>query len=125
MSNKWANFLDQASQAADIDEREARIMRISSDPRPQYKEPVQKNYPQTEMHNIICVDEENANLSMPEASERGPDYEHKLGGVLASDRKEVPYGWIKKPPTGTPIESIKEQYPELYDVLVEKKVTNF
>jgi hypothetical protein len=120
----WSQMLEDTHQASDIDEREAKIARISSDPRPEYAAPVKRDYPTTELHNIICVDAENANLSMPEAEEKY-NSPHKVGGVLASDRLDVPLGWIKPPARGTSIETIKETYPSLYEALKEKKVEKF
>lgn len=50
---------------------------------------------------------------------------HKVGGVLVSDRLEVPKGWIKKPANGTSIETIKAEYPALYEVMKSKGNLNF
>lgn len=122
--DQWSQMLEETQKVSDIDEREARIMRISSDPKPEYREPVKKDYPTTELHNIICVDEENANFSMPEANDHYGS-PHKIGGVMASDRLHVPLGWIKYPPKGTPVETIKDEYPELYEKLKEQKVEKF
>lgn len=134
MSNyaDWHQALKKTEEKSDFEARqeaedkEAKIARISSDPRPEYREPVKKDYPTTEMHYILCVDEENANLSMPEAEEIYGQ-PHKLGGLLLSDRLHVPLGWIKAPPKGTPFEAIKDDYPLVYEALVErnKKVTTF
>lgn len=120
----WAQSLEEAESASDFDERQARIERISSDPKPEYSEPVKKPYRQTEMHYILCVDEENANLSMPEAMDLYGQ-PHRLGNLLITDRFETPLGWIKSPGRGVSIEVIKGEYPEVYNRLVEKKVTNF
>jgi len=123
--DEWSQMLEQTKESVDMDEREARIARISSDPKPKYQEPVQKPYPMAELHNIICFDEENGNISMPEASEQYGQ-PHKIGGVLASDRKHVPLGWIRIPPKGTSVETIKNEYPDLYEHLKEiKKLETF
>ncbi len=124
MSNEWTQSLQSAQEKSDFDERQAKIDRISSDPKPYYAPPVKKPYVTTEPHYIMVVDEEWANLSLPEAEELYNE-PHKLGNLLLSDRKEVPHGWIKTPQKGTSIDAIKDEYPGVYEVLVEKKVTNF
>lgn len=114
--------MDYEARARAVEEK---IDRISKDPAPQWAREEAKPYPTTHKHYIMCVDEEAANISMPDAATlyQSP---HKLGGILISDRLEVPEGWFKCPPQGTPITAIKDTQPELYAFLAEeKKVTNF
>jgi len=120
----WTQALKKVESVSDFDERQAKIERISADPKPQYSPPPVRSYKTTELHYIMCVDEENANLSMPEADLQY-NTPHKVGGVMVTDRFETPLGWIKSPPKGTSVDTVKDTYPELYAALVEKKVTNF
>lgn len=125
MSNDvWKKMIAEGNIDPSRESKEERTARITSDPAPKWKDEPVRNYPTVEKHYIICVDEAAANQSMPEAF---LDYgePHKVGGVLVSDRKEIPAGWIKMPPKGTPVDSIKKSYPALYDALTEKKVTVF
>lgn len=123
--DQWGEQLEQANLAADFSERAAK-RDIMSDPKAQYSPPPVRNYPTTENHRIICVDEENGNLSMPEAEELyGTDARHKIGGITVSDRLHCPMGWIVYPRAGTLIESIKDAYPELYEKYTEKKIEKF
>lgn len=104
-----------------VSPRTASILR---DPKPQWSEPKPKDYPTVEPHYIVCIDEVAANNSLPEARDRFSN-PHKVGGFLLSDRRDVPAGWIKSPTRGNPIECIQKEFPGLYEVLKEKKVTNF
>lgn len=105
-------------------EREERTNKLLSDPKPEYAPPVKKNYPTTEFHYIVCVDADFANESLPEAA-RDYGSPHKVGGILVSDRLELPMGFIQAPKKGTSIETIKDDYPELYTVMNDKKITEF
>lgn len=119
---KTTSLVDYEKRA---EEQEAKIARISKDPAPQWAKEEPKPYPTTEKHYIMCSDEEAANESLPDAKNLYGQ-PHKLGGVLISDRAELPKGWIKTPPRGTPIDVIKDSHPPLYYYLAnEKKVTNF
>ena len=104
--------------------REEKIAAISRDPKPQWAPPPVRDYATTDRHGIICVDGVLANESLPDASKIhfSP---HKVGGFLVSDRLEVPAGWIRNPAKGTPVETIREKYPELYEILTLKKVSHF
>lgn len=126
---QWLEKYKATLKKSDLSERlseskEERINRITSDPKPQWRADSVKPYPTTEKHFIIVVNEDEANASMPEADliYQTP---HKVGGVLVSDRAEVPKGWIKKPANGMSIETIKKEYPALYQVMSEKNNFNF
>jgi hypothetical protein len=121
---QWLEKYKATLKKSDLSERlneskDERIARITSDPKPQWRADAPKNYPTTEKHFIIVVDADEANASMPEADllYQTP---HKVGGVLVSDRAEIPKGWIKKPANGTSIETIKKEYPALYEVMNDK-----
>ena len=81
--NPWKAIEEQAGKMSTFDERQEKIDKISYDPKPEYAEPVKKPYPTTELHYVICVDEELANESMPEAK-LYYDMPHKLGALLVS-----------------------------------------
>lgn len=121
---QWLEKYKATLKKSDLSERlneskDERINRISSDPKPKWREDVPKSYPTTEKHYIVVVNADEANASMPEADLLYAT-PHKVGGFLISDRLEVPNGWIKKPASGTSIEEIKKDYPELYEVMKEK-----
>lgn len=121
---EWKARLEQTTKLSDYDERQAKIARISSDPKPQWSVEPTRDYPTTEKHYIICVDEEKANESLPDAAKIYGE-PHKLGGYLVSDRRELPLGWFKALPRGTSIEQIKETEPVLYNFFKEKKIETF
>lgn len=118
-------LLTKANSMSDVTEREAKTLRIMSDPAPQYSPDPIRDYPTTEKHYIMVEDEEKANASMPDAL-KIYGVSHKLGGVLISDRLNIPDGFIKMPPRGSSIEQIKDISPTLFNFLAnEKKVANF
>lgn len=126
---QWLEKYKATLKKSDLQDRmseskEERLSRITSDPKPQWRAEEPRDYPATEKHFIIVVNAEEANESMPEASLKY-NSPHKVGGVLVSDRLNVPKGWIKKPANGTSIETIKEIYPELYSIMHEKGNLNF
>lgn len=120
----WEAQLKKTQTISDFDEREARTMRIMSDPAPKWEAPVKKDYPQTELHYIMCYDELDANISMPEAAEKY-NSPHKIGGILASDRLNTPKGWFRTPRRGTPIEAIEDVFPAVFEALKAKNVSAF
>lgn len=121
---QWRARLEQTTKLSDIDERQAKIDRISSDPKPQWQPEPKRAYETTEKHYIVCVDAEKANVSLPDASTLYNE-PHKFGAFLVSDRKELPDGWFKTPPRGTSVEAIKDAQPALYTFMKEKKIENF
>lgn len=121
---EWKARLEQTTKLSDFEERQAKIERISSDPKPQWlAEPV-RDYATTEKHYVICIDEKKANESLPDASKiyGAP---HVFGRYLVSDRKELPAGWFKAPPRGTSIDTIKDEQPALFTFMQEKKLERF
>lgn len=122
--NDFEKMLEKTTSLTTYAQREERMNKLLSDPKPEYQAPAKKDYPTTELHYIIVIDEDFANESMPEAS-KVYGSPHKIGGVLVSDRLELPLGFIKQPAKGTPISVVKDDYPALYEYLVSKKVENF
>lgn len=122
---QWEARLKQTTQVSDFDERQAKIERISRDPAPQWSAEPKRDYETTEKHYIICIDEEKANESLPDAKSKYGE-PHKFGNYLVSDRLHLPDGWFKAPPRGTPIDTIEGTHPELHSFLKEvKKVDKF
>lgn len=122
---QWEARLKQTTEVSDFDKRQEKINRITKDPAPQWAADPVREYETTEKHYIVCIDETLANQSLPEAKEKYGE-PHKFGGVLVSDRKELPEGFFKSPPRGTPIDTIKDTQPALYTFLKEeKKVDRF
>lgn len=122
---EWRAKLESTTKVSDFDERQKKIERISSDPKPQWSAEPARDYPTTEKHYIICVKAEQANESLPEAKKIGEEYAHRFGAYLVSDRLELPVGWFRALPRGTSIEKIKEEQPALYEYFKEKKIEKF
>ena len=128
-------LLAQTVRAADWKERETkeeRMDRIMSDPLPKFKPEPVRDYPTTEQHYIVCVDEAKANKSMPIPKtedyldpETGKHFTHKLGNFLVSDRALCPAGWIRMPTRGSSISVIEKDYPAVFKVLKDKGVVHF
>lgn len=116
---EWEKEFDKTQAVSDIDEREAKIKRISSDPAPQWREEAPKDYPTVEKHFLFVINEREANESLPEARDKYGS-PHEIGRFLVSDRRDIPKGFAKKLKRGTPIEEIKDQYPEVYAYWKEK-----
>lgn len=117
---QWLEKFKQTQKKSDLSDRmnetkEEREARISSDPAPQWRAEAPKPYQPVFKHYILCVDEEKANFSLPEA-ETLHMQPHELGAVLVSDRPFIPEGWIKMPARGTPIETIEKTYPAVYEI---------
>lgn len=121
---EWKARLEKVTKISDYEERQAKIDRISRDPKPEWSAEPARDYPTTEKHYIICVDEEKANESMPDAAKLYNE-PHKFGGYLVSDRKNLPEGWFKALPRGTSTEVIKDVEPKLFNFFKEKKIGTF
>lgn len=121
---EWAAEFDKTQARSDINDREAKIARISSDPAPKWREEPAREYPTTEKHYIICIDKDKANASLPDA-EKIYGIPHEFGAFLISDRAQLPEGWIKAPLRGTPLTAIQTEHPELYSFLKAKNVERF